>query len=111
MRITTLTLLTALVLGGCGKSDTPAPGASAKLPEGLMLTAAPGDAKNLIDVKTSAKEGDIVTIKAVVGGTMNPFVGNRGIVQVLDPRRSHAETCQTMRARRPGTTAACRRKI
>ena len=100
MRITTLTLLTALVLGGCGKSDTPAPGASAKLPEGLMLTAAPGDAKNLIDVKTSAKEGDIVTIKAVVGGTMNPFVENRAIVQVIDPSQKSCrdlpdDACET----------------
>ncbi|MEX2216874.1 MAG: hypothetical protein WD768_22365 [Phycisphaeraceae bacterium] len=98
---TTLMILIAIALTGCGKSEGPgANGPSAKLPEGLMLAAAPGDAKNLIDVKATAKEGDVVTIKAVVGGTMKPFVENRAIVQVIDPSQQSCrdipgDTCPT----------------
>jgi len=74
-------------LAGCGSKDAapqkgagPAVGtsgaaASAALPAGLILAAAPEGAKDILEVKKSIKEGDEVVIRGRVGGDVKVFVG------------------------------------
>jgi hypothetical protein len=78
-----------LTLAGCGESpsaSTPtadAPSAT-KLPESAIAADSPGEATPITTLKASAKPGDKVTLRAVVGGRSEPFVKDRAIMLVVD---------------------------
>lgn len=66
-----------------------APAAPTALPAGAVVTAAAAsfpEAAALADVRASAKVGDRVIFRGVVGGREEPFVKERAIVLVADPR-------------------------
>ncbi|MDH3582640.1 MAG: hypothetical protein OER86_00300 [Phycisphaerae bacterium] len=65
--------------GGTGKNV-----AAAALPASTFLTEAPSGAVPVSKLKASAKEGDEVTVRVVVGGRMKPFVADRAIMTVVD---------------------------
>lgn len=57
---------------------------AAALPASLFLTEAPADAIAVPKLKESAKEGDEVTVRVVIGGREAPFVAKRAIMTVVD---------------------------
>ncbi len=83
-------LMATFAFAGCTTKDSaPKPGGAAGgvssgLPDGIMLSSAPADAKPLGEVKKSAKKGDKVTFVARVGGTKHPFVDGRATMIVID---------------------------
>jgi hypothetical protein len=98
------TILTALALAalcaGCGGHDEsgsgheghehaqpagkPAPAAADALPSGVMLAASPGAARDVADVKKTAKPGEDVIVRGRIG-TLSPFVEGRAVVTIVDP--------------------------
>jgi hypothetical protein len=79
-------LLFGLVAAGCGTSTAPeraaAPAAS---PDGrFVLSAEPADAKTVIEVRQSAKDGDDVTITGRIGGDVDPWVQGRAAFLIVD---------------------------
>lgn len=81
----------SIVVTGCdqtGSSESPqasaTPTIGSYLPEGLKLAEPPAGVVAVVDLKKSAKEGDQVVLKAIVGGRVNPIVENRSIMTVVD---------------------------
>src|SRR5687767_13723238 len=82
----------ALVFVGCGGALAPtakcdyvtATSASAGLPAGLMLTAAPAGAKDVVAVKSEAKEGDAVVVRGAIGGRVKTFVSGFAMFTIGD---------------------------
>jgi len=78
-------MATGLVfLGACGgdegggETSGQAPAADlAAVPDAVFVSAAPDGAKDVGEVKASAKEGDEIVIRGRVGGSKSPFVPNR----------------------------------
>lgn len=99
MRTALITLLGLALVAGCEK-DQPAaavapPADKASVPAAFVLAAAPEGAQDLAALKTGGvTDGQEVTVRAVVGGSVKPFVGNRAVVQVIDPS---VETCDRMK--------------
>ncbi len=60
------------------------PSASSPLPASLFLDTAPEGITSIASLKTGAQEGDVVVIKAVVGGRKRAFVANRAVMTVID---------------------------
>jgi hypothetical protein len=80
-----LLVFSMVVLMGCRKSgDGPSAVSDASLPASLFLAAAPEGVTPIAALKASAREGDAVTVKAVVGGRKNAFVANRAVMTVID---------------------------
>ncbi len=93
-----VTVATCLAIGlvGCDNGDAPSgdgtkktggddkKATAATLPASLFLTEAPADAVAVPKLKESAKEGDEVTVRVVIGGRESPFVASRAIMTVVD---------------------------
>ena len=90
--MTGLAVIVSVLAGGCGESGTndskaPAPdGAStAQLPESLLLTSAPtGAPTGIAELKASAKPGDKVMARVMIGGRVAPVVENMAVMTVVD---------------------------
>ena len=85
---TMLALCLGLLIAGCdqgttGQSDA-AKHTRISLPDGLMLDRAPTGVTAISQLKESAKEGDEVVLRAVVGGRVKPIVDNRAVMTVVD---------------------------
>lgn len=65
--------------GGKAKSE-----AKSSLPESLWLASAPADAKDVLAVRESAKDGDDVTIVGKVGGAVSVFLERKALFSVVD---------------------------
>ncbi|QNN24959.1 hypothetical protein HED60_22665 [Planctomycetales bacterium ZRK34] len=83
------TLMLATVLVGCGESPSastskPASLSAASLPDSAIAAESPGEATPIAKLKSTAKAGDQVTLRAVVGGRSEPFVKDRAIMLVVD---------------------------
>jgi hypothetical protein len=83
--------LAAVLLAGCDGGEKappappPAPAAADALPAGLRVDRAPaGPALGVGALKKSAKEGEEVVLRAVVGGAKSPFVDGRAVMTVAD---------------------------
>lgn len=77
-----------LAIVGCGQ-DTPkgqkdSQPAASELPAGVLLTEAPKGAATVTDLKKSAKEGDEIVMRVVIGGRVKPFVEKRAVMTVVD---------------------------
>jgi len=79
-------ILCALLLAasGCQKSDDGESQSRVDLPESLFLAEAPTGVAAVATLKETAQEGDAVTIRAVVGGTLKTFVADRAVMTVID---------------------------
>lgn len=77
----------SLVVAGCSDSGDPAAlsaGTGMPLPDGLFVESAPEGAQSITKLKASAKEGDEVVVRVVVGGRMKPLVEGRASAAVVD---------------------------
>ncbi len=84
--IASVIVSTALMLGnvaGCGKEPA-TPVATAALPAGLFLAAAPVDAMNLHEAKQSAVQGSTVVLHGRIGGAEEPFAKGRAVFTLVD---------------------------
>ena len=82
--------------GGCdsgSKNATPgSPGAAAAaLPSTLFLKSAPANPKDVCDVVESAKPGESVFVRGVIGGSVDPFVNHRAIMTIADRKMKSCE--------------------
>ena len=80
-----------LALAGCDQSTSAPSGDSERkipistsLPDGLLLTSAPAGAASVTELRQSAKEGDQVVMRVVVGGREKPIIENRSVMTVVD---------------------------
>jgi hypothetical protein len=87
--------LCVLLLAACGSETpaTPAAPAAPTLPAGLFPTSPPPAAKDVEDVKKTAKAGDAVVLQAQVGGRKQWQVPGQTIFLVIDPV---LESCNEM---------------
>jgi hypothetical protein len=75
---------------GCEESQpqasqtAPAAGAAA-LPADLFVATAPAGGTDVAALKASAKDGERVVVRGVVGGRTDPIAENRAVVTLLDP--------------------------
>mgnify|MGYP000197087560 CR=1 FL=1 len=82
-----LTVLTALVLStpaGCGDDAPTAGPGPAAAPAVWRLDTAPDHAVDIAAAKTTAKEGDTVTIRGKIGGRMQPLTEGSGLIVLMD---------------------------
>lgn len=84
--ITMLAVVTFTLIGCGGEeaANTNAPAAGVALPDALFLSEAPEGIQSIAELKTSAKEGDEVVVRAVVGGNVNPIVEGRASASIID---------------------------
>jgi len=86
-------LLTGCDSGQDAASDaTDGATASAALPDGIILDAAPEGAKSVSELKASAEEGDEVVVRVIVGGRMDPIVEGRASAIAIDAAVDNACT-------------------
>ncbi|MAY74694.1 MAG: hypothetical protein CMJ31_08300 [Phycisphaerae bacterium] len=83
-------LIAASLMASCGESDSGVPASSvsaATSPTEVpwLLTAEPADeAQSVTEAKASAKEGDVVIIRARVGGRAEPMSEGSPVFTVMD---------------------------
>lgn len=103
--IATLAIV-SLTLIACGGEDAPAKddnanaSLTASLPASLFMTDAPEGVQPIASLKTSAKEGDEVVVRVVVGGSDDPIVKGRASAAIIDaaienPCNSDDDHCKT----------------
>lgn len=87
-----LTVVTVLLsASACDRAETGTPVAPTTerpadaLPANLLMTNPPAGAKPVSEVRGSAKPGEQVTVRGVVGGRADPIAENRAIITLLDP--------------------------
>lgn len=88
-RIQTFVVVAAIALGtvGCNSSSNPSTAVSPSDPEAAsryLLTDEPSDAKSVVDLKASAKDGEEITLVGRIGGSVSPFVSGRASFTVVD---------------------------
>ena len=86
-------LASLLLVVGCA-DNTNTPGSdetsSVALPESLFLAKAPEGAQPITALKASAKEGDEVVVRVIVGGTNDPIVQGRASAAIIDAALANA---------------------
>ena len=95
--------VTLIIIFGCRDSKESKADATSgnKLPEAIFLADAPNkEVSNVSTLKATAKEGDTVAIKVVVGGRDKIYVPNRAVFTVIDaklnnPCTSEGDSCPT----------------
>ena len=91
----------AVIGAGCEKAATePAKPVAATVPADLFLTAAPADAADVSAAKTAAREGDRVTLRGRIGGSLSPFTAERAVFTIIDPALpacsdNEGDSCET----------------
>lgn len=83
-RIMTLAIAALTLIACNSKEDSTEGDATAALPQTLFLSEAPQGIQSIASLKTTAKEGDEVIVRAVVGGNMNPIVEGRASASIMD---------------------------
>jgi hypothetical protein len=74
--------------------------ARAALPAGMIVSTAPENAKGVVELKGSAKDGDEVVMRGIVGGSEDPVAANQAIVTLVDTGvttcdKMEGDTCKT----------------
>lgn len=88
--VVALAMASGLIIG-CDRQasdpkNTATPSADqAAVPTDFVRTTEPAGARDLAEVKSSVKDGDDVVVRAVVGGSEEPFISTRAVVQIIDP--------------------------
>lgn len=97
-----LVCVALVAFAGCQKSDDTKieTAGDQGLPADLFLATAPSGVVPIATLKEAAKEGDTVTIQAVVGGTQKTYVADRAVMTVIDaslanPCTAPGHTCDT----------------
>lgn len=79
-------VLVGVLAAGCGRSDNPVPSST----EGqgslnrtqCLLAQEPSGAKNVIDIRKEARDGDEVIVVGRIGGSAKPFTGRAAFTLV-----------------------------
>jgi hypothetical protein len=94
-------LVLGAIAAGCGETKTePAASHLSGLPASVVATAEPSGARDVAEVKVNGKEGDVVTVRGVVGGDVKPIVGGLAVFTIGDVKglslcTGPGETCKT----------------
>jgi hypothetical protein len=102
----TMLLLTGFILIcliGCGSTTNPAAQAPPPDQDAMakyLLSAEPADAKSVVETKTSAKDGEEITLVGRIGGSQTPFVSDRASFTIVDTAlipcsEKPGESCRT----------------
>jgi hypothetical protein len=74
-----------LLLTACGGEESVQEiGSGTPLPDSVFLSEAPAGIQTIKALKASAKEGDEVVVRVVVGGTESPIVAGRASAAIID---------------------------
>ena len=89
-RFTILTLVT-LILAGCAKDDSTAQNTiePASASPTWVLTSAPDGALSISEAKSSANEGDQITLRGRIGGRNEPLTEGSPVFTMMDLAISH----------------------
>ena len=84
-RITSIVLIAfaSLVIAGCAEKATEE--VSTYDGSKFMLSAEPEGGQNVIAVRETSKDGDDVVMVGRIGGSLNPWVDDRGAFSIVDP--------------------------
>ncbi|MBK1830827.1 hypothetical protein JIN77_08830 [Verrucomicrobiaceae bacterium R5-34] len=87
-----LTALSAFALSSCGEKKTAdntenPPAATDSSLQSMVLTSAPSGAKQVSEIRQSAKEGDQVVVSGKIIGGATPFVAGRAMMILGDPTK------------------------
>src|SRR5688572_29285562 len=74
-------------------ANSSAAAASEALPPDLVLADAPSGAKDVADVRKTAKDGDAVVVRGRVGGREQPFTEGRASFVLMD---ANVKSCAEM---------------
>lgn len=79
----------AAVMLGCSKSPS-TDGASANAaPAAWLLTSAPADPAAVTEAKSTAAEGDTVTVRGRIGGRITPITSDSAVFTIVDLSLPH----------------------
>lgn len=83
--ITSIVLIAfaSLVIAGCAEKATEE--VSTYDGSKFMLSAEPAGGQNVIAVRETSKDGDDVVMVGRIGGSLNPWVDDRGAFSIVDP--------------------------
>ncbi len=82
--------LTSLLFSGCSsevatpKSGTNKKTAEAALPEALFVSAAPSQSTGVKKIRSTAKVGDTVVVRGIIGGRKKAFLEDRAVMLLTD---------------------------
>ena len=80
--VTTITAAAVLLLAGCGEQGAPSSASAGTA--SWVLASAPAGAVNITDAKASAKEGDPIVLRGIIGGTMEPISAESPVFLIVD---------------------------
>lgn len=89
--IAIIAIFGTFALPGCGGSDgdsstkdSTSKTKTATMPNGVIVSKAPASPTPITELKASAKEGDEVVMRVVIGGREKPVVSKRAVMTVVD---------------------------
>lgn len=74
--------LACLTLAACSKEQ---PTAAAPESPAWLLAQAPADARTVGEIKPGASEGDAVTVRGRIGGSLKPITPGAAVFLIVDP--------------------------
>jgi hypothetical protein len=87
IRLFVTCVLILAVAAGCNSTTgtiAGAPSVDSATASQYLLSSEPSDAKSILDLKTSAKDGEEITLVGRIGGSTSPFVAGRASFTVVD---------------------------
>lgn len=87
LSVVVLGMIITVGLSGCAKESAESESSqpAAALPASVFLNSAAASPVPVAELRATAKEGDLVTLRGVVGGRKLPLVRQRAIMTVVDP--------------------------
>jgi hypothetical protein len=79
-----LTLVSGLLLAGCGERSAGPPGDAPANPRDFLLPNDPGKAQSVIEARKQARTGDEVVLVGRVGGSKQPVTKGRLSFTLVD---------------------------
>ena len=85
-RILAIAILPALLLAGCGTQTAEPEAATTPAADADYLAAVePSGARDVVQARESAKDGDEVTVVGRIGGSVDPWIDGRAAFTIVDP--------------------------
>lgn len=80
-----LVVMVCLAVAGCGDDQAATGPQAAVTPAAWQLNTAPPNAVDVAAAKTTAKAGDTLAIRGVIGGRLSPLTEASGLIVLMDP--------------------------
>lgn len=84
-RILAIAIVPALLAGCGGDSSEPEAATTPAADATYLATVEPSGARDVIQARESAKDGDEVTVVGRIGGSVDPWIDGRAAFTIVDP--------------------------